>query len=103
MATYRPVTTTITSASISSANGAKVNRAISNHRWNLAFLYGTAIAKSGAVVLGTLPSGTVLGWYSTKIPSEGNADIQTFADSEARYGVTVNTGKAVQLAFYAHG
>lgn len=107
MATYKPYSNTITAASIDAKNGAKLIKTIGTTQWNLALIYGTAIGKSitasGVSATFILKSGTVLGWYSNVAGSEGNAAIHSFADSNARYGVTVNTGAPITVKFYAHG
>ncbi|MBW6409473.1 hypothetical protein [Clostridium weizhouense] len=111
MATYKPLAVTLGATSISNVNGNKLIKTIGTTAWDLAFIYGTAIGTSlhvsstGGVYSATviLKSGTVLGWYSTVAGSEGNAAIETFGNSEGRYGVTVNTGAPITLKFYAHG
>lgn len=110
MATYKPLATTVTSNAIFNANGATLKETLGATAWNLAFIYGTAIAKSIQIVGSAKVSATivlsnaaVLGWYSNVAGSEGNAAIHGFAGTAGRYGITVNTGKPVTFKFYAHG
>ncbi|MDR5585910.1 MULTISPECIES: hypothetical protein [Clostridium] len=110
MSTYKPLGTVISAATITRYNGNKLAQAVGTTAWNLVLINGLATGKSmhisGEVVVSApivLKSGTVLGWYGTTAGSIGNADIQTFTDSTGKYGVTVNTGTALTLKFYAHG
>ncbi|EES51033.1 hypothetical protein NE172_07765 [Clostridium botulinum] len=110
MSTYKPLATVISAAAINRYNGNKLNQSIGTTAWDLVLIDGLATGKSmhvsGSVVVSApviLKSGTVLGWYGTTAGSIGNANIQTFTDSTGKYGVTVNTGSALTLKFYAHG
>lgn len=99
---YKPLSATIAASTINKANGSKVMKDIDTSLWNLALIYGTALGVSGTAII-VLKSGTVLGWYSNVAGEESAAAIQTFTNSNGRYGVTVNTGAPLTIKFYAHG
>ncbi|AOR23410.1 hypothetical protein [Clostridium taeniosporum] len=110
MSTYKPLATVISAATINNYNGNKLTQTVGTTAWDLVLINGVAVGTSmhvsGSTVISApviLNSGTVLGWYDTTAGSIGNADIQTFTDSNGKYGVTVNTGTSLTLKFYAHG
>lgn len=112
MSTYKPLANIIPANVITAHKGSKLQKTVDTTSWNLVLIDGVAtgtslaVSTNGSSVISAsvvLKSGTVLGWYGTTAGSIGNADIQTFTDSIGKYGVTVNTGSALTLKFYAHG
>lgn len=112
MTTYKPVAKVIPANVITANNGNKLNKTVDTTAWNLVLIDGVAtgtslkVSTNGSSVISAsviLKSGTVLGWYDTTAGSIDDADIQTFTNNVGKYGVTVNTGTALTLKFYAHG